>query len=137
MANPAAGAAPAASYRPRRWPPPPRAGGGSDSGAGAVCLRAGRRWRVAGVGVGRPRPLIVGEEAGVVGGGSDGEGKQLRCGGATTVWGCSEGRRRQQGWGEAAGIGDAEAVWGSNGYGGLGFGRENERGGERGSIGTG
>jgi len=115
MASPAAGAAPAASYRPRRWPPPPRAGGGSDSGAGPVCLRAGHRWRVAVVGVGRPRPLIVGEEVEVVEGGSNGEGMQLRCGGATTVLGCSEGRRRQQGWGEAAGIGDADAVWGSSG----------------------
>ena len=87
--------------------------------------------------MGRPRPLIVGEEAEVGGAGSDGEGKQLRCGEATAVWGCSEGRRRQQGWGEAAGIGYAEAVCGSNGYGGVGVERENERGGERGNIGTG
>ena len=71
--------------------------------------------------------MIVGEEAEVVEGGSDGEGKQLRCGGATAVWGCSEGGRRQQGWGEAPGIGDAKAVWGSNGYGGVSVGRENER----------
>jgi len=98
-----------------RWLLSQWAVGGSYPGAFAGCLRERLRCWVAGVGVGEARLLILCDVAEMVGGGSGREGKHRRCGVAKTVRGCSEGLGRQRGWGEAAGMGEVEAVWESIG----------------------